>query len=116
MNAFLLLLFKAAGLGLLGVLGLVVAVVLAVSAFLIGLLLLQAVGLAPRVPLGYNFRNLVVRWRTTLLTALAFTLVVALMTVMLAFVNGMYALTRGSAVPGNVMVLADGATDETFSD
>ena len=38
------------------------------------------------------------------------------MTVMLAFVNGMYALTKGSTVPGNVMVLADGATDEVFSD
>ena len=49
-----------------------------------------------RVPLGYNFRNLVVRWRTTLLTMLAFTLVVGLMTVMLAFVNGMYALARGA--------------------
>ena len=79
-------------------------------------MLLQAVGLAPRVPLGYNFRNLMVRWRTTLLTALAFTLVVGLMTVMLAFVNGMYALTKGSTIAGNVMVLADGATDEVFSD
>jgi putative ABC transport system permease protein len=98
------------------VLALVVAVVLTISAFLIGLLLLQAVGLAPRVPLGYNIRNLVVRWPVTALTVLAVTLVVSLMTVMLAFVNGMYALTKGSTVEGNVMVLADGATDEVFSD
>lgn len=77
---------------------------------------LQLAGILPMVPLRYNFRNLVVRWRTTLLTGLAFTLVVGLMTVMLAFVNGMYALTRGSAIPGNVIVLADGATDEVFSD
>ncbi len=64
---------------------------------------------------SYNLRNLVVRWRTTLLTALAFTLVVGLLTVMLAFVNGMYRLTEGSGQPGNVMVLSDGATDELFS-
>jgi putative ABC transport system permease protein len=83
---------------------------------ILGTLLVQTLGLAGRVPFSYNLRNLLVRWRTTLLTALAFTLVVGLMTVMLAFVNGMYALTKGSAVPGNVMVLADGATDEIFSD
>ncbi len=68
-----------------------------------------------RVPLKYNFRNLFVRWRITLLTALAFTLVVGLMTVMLAFVNGMYELTKGSGHPGNVVVLSDGALDELFS-
>src|SRR5262245_27493404 len=68
-----------------------------------------------RVPLSYNVRNLLVRWRITLLTALAFTLVVALVTVMLAFVNGMYRLTASSGQPGNVIVMADGATDELFS-
>jgi len=78
-------------------------------------LILQGLGLIRAVPLKYNLRNLVVRWRTTFLTALAFTLVVGLNTVMLAFVNGMYALTKGTGVPGNVMVLADGATDEVFS-
>src|SRR5215467_10546964 len=98
MKSLLSLLFRYPGLALL------VGVTLAMAAVL----------LAPRVPLSYNFRNLVVRWRTTLLTALAFTLVVGLMTVMLAFVNGMYALTKGSAVAGNVIVLADGATDEVF--
>lgn len=75
------------------------------------------VGLAfvGKVPLTYNIRNLAVRWRITLLTALAFTLVVALMTIMLAFVNGMYRLTQGSGVPGNIIVMSDGATDEMFS-
>ena len=38
------------------------------------------------------------------------------MTVMLAFVNGMYSLTKGSSVAGNIMVLSDGALDEVFSD
>jgi ABC-type antimicrobial peptide transport system permease subunit len=124
MEAFFALLIKFAILALLFGLGLVVLVVLAlvvfvvlpISVMLIVLIILQAVGLAPRVPLSYNVRNLLVRWRTTLMTSLAFTLVVGLMTVMLAFVNGMYVITKGSAVPGNVMVLADGATDEAFSD
>jgi hypothetical protein len=68
-----------------------------------------------KVPLKYNARNLAVRWQTTLLTGLAFTLVVGLMTWMLAFVAGMYKLTQGSAQPANVVVLSDGATDEAFS-
>src|SRR2546421_1033845 len=85
------------------------------AAGLLLLLLLQALGLVRRVPFSYNLRNLLVRWKTTLLTALAFTLVVALMTVMLAFVNGMYRLTQGSGQPGNVMVLSDGATAQAFS-
>lgn len=76
------------------------------------LLLLLATG---KVPFRYNVRNLAVRWPTTLLTGLAVTLVVFLLTVMLAFVVGMYRLTNGSGQPGNVMVLSDGATDELFS-
>jgi len=76
------------------------------------LLLLVAVS---KVPLSYNVRNLLVRWRVTLLTALAFTLVVSLLTVMLAFVNGMKNLTDASGQPGNVIVLSNGANDEAFS-
>jgi hypothetical protein len=44
------------------------------------LLVLLLLGLLGRVPLKYNARNLLVRWQTTLLTGLAFTLVVGLMT------------------------------------
>lgn len=67
------------------------------------------------VPLAYNVRNLTVRWKTTVMTALAFTLVLGLMTVMLAFVEGMHRLTENSGQPGNVIVLSEGATDEGFS-
>ncbi len=70
---------------------------------------------ASRIPTSYNLLNLQVRWRTTVLTALAFTLVTALLTVMLAFVNGMYALTLGSGHPENVIILSEGSTDEGFS-
>lgn len=93
----------------------VLLVTLPASVALIGVLLLQAVGVLRRVPFQYNLRNLVVRWQTNLMMAVAFTLVVALLTVMLAFVNGMYQLTQNSGDPRNVFVLADGATDELFS-
>ncbi len=87
-------------------------VVMVLAGLLVFILALMAVS---KVPLGYNLRNLLVRWRITLLTALAFTLVVGLLTFMLAFVNGMDRLTENSGQPGNVMVLSDGATDELFS-
>lgn len=74
--------------------------------------LLAAIG---KVPVSYNVRNLVVRWKTTIMTALAFTSVVALMTVMMAFVNGLYSLTENSGQPGNVVVLSSGSNDEGFS-
>ena len=78
-------------------------------------LLFGALLVVGKVPLHYNLRNLVVRWRMSLLTGLAFTLVIALLTVMMAFVNGMGRLTEGSGHPENVVVLAEGSNDETFS-
>jgi ABC-type antimicrobial peptide transport system permease subunit len=77
-------------------------VVLSIYSF--DLLLLLAIG---KVPVAYNVRNVMVRWRISALTALAFTVVVALVIVLLAFVNGMYELNDGSGVPGS--------TDEVFS-
>ncbi len=68
-----------------------------------------------KIPLSYNVRNLRVRWRTTLMTGLAFTLVIGLQTVMLGFVAGMNKLTEESGQPGNVMVLSDGSLDELMS-
>ena len=70
---------------------------------LIGLSLVVLLVIIGRVPVRYNVRNLSVRWRTTLMTGLAFTLVIALMTGILAFVNGMFRLTEQSGQPGNVM-------------
>src|SRR5436190_23122275 len=81
----------------------------------VGVVLIVVLGLLGRVPVRYNIRNLQVRWLTTLLTGLAFFAVIALLTVMLSFVNGMYKLTLGSGQPGNVIVLAEGSTDESFS-
>jgi len=77
---------------------------------LLGLLLVLG-----RVPLSYNVRNLVVRWWITAMMVVAFILVVGLMTVMMAFVSGMDALTGNSGQPGNVVVFSSGANDEGFS-
>lgn len=68
------------------------------------------------VPLRYNVRNLMVRWRTTLLTALGFMLVVSLLVIMLAFVGGLDALAKKAGPEGNVIVLRDGTTDELMSE
>ena len=87
----------------------VYALIMAALAFL-ALLVLQS-----KVPLRYNWRNVAVRWRTTAMTALAFTVVIGLLTVMLGFVNGMYRLTLASGQPGNVIVLSERATDEVVS-
>ncbi len=80
-----------------------------------GILALVILSIFGRVPIQYSLRNLRVRWRTTVLTSLAFMLVIGLMIVMLAFVNGMSRLTQQSGQPGNVIVLSDGAIDELFS-
>jgi ABC-type antimicrobial peptide transport system permease subunit len=77
--------------------------------------LLGGLLVAGKVPLNYNLRNLVVRWRMSFLTGLAFTLVIGLLVVMMAFVNGMDRLTEGSGHADNVVVLAQGSNDETFS-
>src|SRR5437870_2319462 len=80
------------------------------------LLVVVLLGVLGKVPLKYNARNLAVRWQTTLLTGLAFTLVVGLMTWMLAFVAGMYRLTQGSAQPANQGVGGEGTGREMGPD
>jgi putative ABC transport system permease protein len=82
---------------------------------LAGVLALMTLFAVGKVPVAYNLRNLQVRWRITVLTALAFTLVVALLIAMLAFVNGMNQLTERAGQPGNVLVLSSGVTDEVMS-
>ena len=80
--------------------------------YLSDLALLMMIG---KVPLAYNLRYLWVRKRDTILTAVVFTVVVALVIVLLAFVNGMYKLNENTGIPGNVLVLSEGSTDELFS-
>ncbi len=68
-----------------------------------------------KVPIRYNVRSVMVRWLTALVTAVAVTLVIAIVVFMTAFVKGMDQMTENTGHPGNVLLLSDGATDETFS-
>jgi len=76
------------------------------------LLILLTLG---KVPLAYNLRNVRVRWKTNLLTGVAFMCVIGLMVFLMAFVTGMNNLTENTGIPGNVLALSDGSTDELFS-
>lgn len=67
------------------------------------------------VPLSYNYRNLRVRWKTTLMTAGGFTLVVAALVVMLAFINGIESACATSGEAENVILLSKGNQDEVLS-
>lgn len=67
------------------------------------------------VPLSYNYRNLRVRWKTTLMTASGFTLVVAALVVMLAFINGIDAACANTGEAENVIVISKGNNDEVLS-
>ena len=65
----------------------------------IAMALVAALLVVGKVPFRYNVRNLLVRWKTTLLTALAFTVVVALLMVMHAFATGIQRVSQGSGQP-----------------
>jgi ABC-type lipoprotein release transport system permease subunit len=67
------------------------------------------------IPLSYSWRNLRVRWKTTLMTASGFTLVVAALVVMLAFIRGIESVCAVSGEPENVLLLARGNSDEVMS-
>jgi ABC-type antimicrobial peptide transport system permease subunit len=69
-----------------------------------------------KVPLGYNWRNITVRWVTTLMVTAGFALVIFILVVNLAFVEGLNALSKKTGPEGNVIILRDGANDELFSD
>ena len=68
-----------------------------------------------KIPIGYNLRNLVVRYRTTLLTSVAFILVTGVLTGLMGFINGLKRLAQATGNPSNVIVLSQGATEEAVS-
>lgn len=78
-------------------------------------LLILALLAISKVPLSYNLMNLTARTLTTIYTVCSFALVINVQIMLLAFVNGMYAMTESSGQPGNVLILSEGSTDEAFS-
>ncbi len=67
------------------------------------------------VPIAYNFRNLVVRKTTTIMTALGIALTVAVLLAILALVNGLRDAFRSTGNPLHVLVLRKGADAELTS-
>src|SRR5271166_4798236 len=86
-----------------------------VAPLAVAALVMSALLFAGKVPLSYNLRNLRVCWKTTALTALAFTVVIALLMFMHAFATGITRLSEKSGQPANVICLSDGASDELYS-
>ncbi len=84
---------------------------LAVAA--IGALLLAS-AFSP-VPLAYNLRNAVVRWRSTLATVAGLGLVVAVYVVLKALAQGIEASGAATGDPANILITRQGAQSESSS-
>src|SRR5262249_19760096 len=67
------------------------------------------------VPLAYNFRNLVVRKTTTIMTALGIALTVAVLLAILALLAGLRTAFQSSGNPLHVLVLRKGSDSELVS-
>jgi putative ABC transport system permease protein len=67
------------------------------------------------IPLAYNFRNLVVRRTTTIMTALGIALTVAVLISILALVNGLRTSLSSAASPLNIILVRKGSESELVS-
>jgi putative ABC transport system permease protein len=67
------------------------------------------------IPLKYNFRNLVVRRTTTLMTAFSITLTVAVFVVLMALAEGLRSSLATTGDPLNVLIMREGSQSETVS-
>ena len=62
------------------------------------------------LPISYNIRNLIVRWRVTLLAIGGIALVVAVMLVLVAMSNGFRVALRSTGSADNAIVIQRGQT------
>ena len=67
------------------------------------------------IPVAYNFRNLLVRKTTTVMTALGIALTVSVLLAILALVNGLNSSLHSTGNPLHVLVLRKGSTTELVS-
>ena len=67
------------------------------------------------IPLRYNLRNLVVRWHSTMATALGIALVVAVFVMVMSLARGLAATYISTGDPRNLLVLRKGSTAESSS-
>ncbi len=66
-------------------------------------------------PLKYNFRSVIVRWRTTIATVVIVALVVAVYVVLQAMALGLEKVSTSTGDPANLLIVRKGATAETVS-
>jgi len=67
------------------------------------------------IPIAYNFRNLIVRKTTTIMTALGIALTVAVMLAIMAMLRGLQSSLESTGDPLQVLVLRKGANSELVS-
>ena len=67
------------------------------------------------IPIAYNFRNLIVRKTTTVMTALGIALTVAVVLAIMAMVHGLRTSLSSTGDPLHVLVLRKGANSELVS-
>ncbi len=67
------------------------------------------------IPLTYNFRNLVVRKTTTIMTALGIALTVAVLLAVLALMSGLQTALHSTGDPLDILVLRKGSDSELIS-
>lgn len=67
------------------------------------------------LPIKYNVRNVLVRWRSTIATILGVGLVVAVYVLVQALAVGLEASSANSGTPGNLLVMRKGSTAESSS-
>ena len=67
------------------------------------------------LPLSYNVRNLIVRWKVTLLAIGGIALVVGVMLILVAMSNGFRVALRSTGSADNAIVIQRGATSELTS-
>jgi putative ABC transport system permease protein len=67
------------------------------------------------IPIKYNFRNLVVRRTTTLMTAFSITLTVTVFVVLMALAQGLQTSLSVTGQPLNVLIMREGSQSEVMS-
>ena len=67
------------------------------------------------LPITYNIRNVLVRWRTTLFTILGVTLVVAVYVLLQSMAAGIEKSSASTGDPRNVLIVRKGSTAESSS-
>jgi len=86
-----------------------------VVAFLLYLLWLAYTIITSPIPLNYNFKSVIIRWRSTLATILGIALVVTVYILLHAMAAGLERSSANTGDPRNIMIVRKGSTAESSS-